>query len=392
MSVVKFLIGEGPEPGKAMRDPRVDALRGLALMMIFINHIPANPLAAVTLASWGVADAADLFVLLAGFSAAMAYGARIDREGLMRGSKPVFRRAGTLYGVQALLFIGLTLLVLFAMRRFDNPLYAETVNIWPVLDDPLRALGFAAILRYQPFFLDILPLYIVLLAAFPLIYVTARHAPGVTLLASLALWGAARVFGWNFASGPGHGGWYFNPFAWQLIFTIGVVSSLWVRAHGLWRPSRLVAGLGLAVLIAGFLTRSPWSEVWQVASLPAMPEAWMLSGEKTNLDIERVIYALAFVAVFWRLIAPCRVAASPVLGWLAMMGRHSLPVFALATMLSMAAHVAVVESRSGLVGFLTVSVLGALLLSGLGRILDWRSRKTVPALGAGSSPQVVSAA
>jgi hypothetical protein len=396
MSLVKFLIGNGPAPGKAQRDPRVDALRGLALLMIFINHIPANPLAAFTLASWGVADAADLFVLLAGFSAAMAYGARIDREGLLRGSAPVLRRAGVLYGVQALLFIGLTLLVLFAMRRFDNPLYAETVNIWPMLDDPLRALGFAAILRFQPFFLDILPLYIVLLAAFPLIYVAARRSPGLTLLASLGLWGAARGFGWNFPGGPGHGGWYFNPFAWQLIFTIGVVSSLWVRAHGLWRPSRLVAGLGLGILVAGFLTRSPWSEVWQIASLPAMPEAWMLSGEKTSLAIERVVYALAFVALSWRLVAPGRVAASPGLRWLSVMGRHSLAVFALATMLSMAAHVAVVESGLGLVGFMMVSVLGALLLSGLGSILDWRSKKVLPAsrpaFGAGSPPQAAPAA
>jgi hypothetical protein len=350
----------------------------------------------VTLASWGVADAADLFVLLAGFSAAMAYGVRIDRDGLLRGSAPVLRRAGVLYGVQALLFIGLTLLVLFVMRRFDNPLYAETVNIWPVLDDPLRAMGFAAILRYQPFFLDILPLYIVLLATFPLIYVAARRAPGLTLLVSLGLWGAARAFGWNIASGPGHGVWYFNPFAWQLIFTIGVVSSLWVRAHGLWRPSRLVAGLALAILIAGFLTRSPWSEVWQIASLPAMPEAWMLPGEKTNLAIERVVYALAFVAVFWRLIAPDRVGASLVLRWLAIMGRHSLPVFALATMLSMTAHVAVVESGLGLVGFMTVSVLGATLLSGLGSFLDWRSKQTRPAsrpaFGAGASPQAAHSA
>jgi hypothetical protein len=157
-----------------------------------------------------------------------------------------------------------------------------------------------------------------------------------------------------------------------------------------------VAGLGLAILVAGFLTRSPWSEVWQIASLPAMPEAWMLAGEKTNLAIERVVYALAFIAVLWRLVAPGRVAALAGLRWLAMMGRHSLPVFALATMLSMAAHVAVVESGLGLVGFLMVSVLGVMLLSGLGSILDWRSRKTVfasgRAFGAGPSSQAAPAA
>ncbi|MGL4728712.1 MAG: OpgC family protein [Bosea sp. (in: a-proteobacteria)] len=373
---LSFLIGGQPVPGKAQRDPRVDVLRGLALLMIFINHIPANPLSAYTLASWGVADAADLFVLLAGFSAAMAYGPGIDREGLFKGARPVLRRVAKLYAVQALLMAAITLLIVFAMTQFGNPLYAETVNIWPMLNDPLRALGLAGILVYQPFFLDILPLYIVLLGAFPLLYLVARRSPGLVLLASLGLWAAARAYGLNLPSAPGHGGWFFNPFAWQLIFVIGIVASLWVRTNGLWQPGRLIAGLGAAIVVAGFITRSPWSEVWLIASLPALPEALMAGFDKTHLGFERVVYALGVVMLMWRLMVTDASKQGLVSQLLAMMGRHSLPVFAMATVLSLASYVAVVESGSGLLGFIAVSVVGTMVLIGFGSFLDWRSQKS----------------
>jgi hypothetical protein len=385
---LSFLMGGQPVPGKAQRDARVDVLRGLALLMIFINHIPANPLSAYTLAAWGVADAADVFVLLAGFSAAMAYGPGIDRNGLFNGARPVLKRAIVLYGVQALLLAAITLLIVFVMTRYSNPLYAETVNIWPMLDDPLRTTGLAAILTYQPFFLDILPLYIVLLAAFPLLYLSARRSPGLTLLASVGLWAATRAYGFNLPSAPGHGGWFFNPFAWQMIFVIGIVSSLWVRSNGLWQPDRLAFGLGVAIVIAGVITRSPWSEVWMIASLPALPEALMLSGDKTNLAAERVVFILGLVAVLWRCLGSGHAAGRAPLRLLACMGRHSLPVFACATLLSIASYVAVIESGSGRLGFYIVSMVGVILLSALGSFLDWRSQKAPSALASGTSTQV----
>jgi hypothetical protein len=49
------------------RDLRIDFLRGLALLFIFIDHIPDNGLAHFTLRNFGFADAAEVFVLLAGF-------------------------------------------------------------------------------------------------------------------------------------------------------------------------------------------------------------------------------------------------------------------------------------------------------------------------------------
>ncbi len=344
-----------------------------ALLMIFINHIPANPLAAFTLASWGVADAADLFVMLAGFSAAMAYGPMMDRHGFWSGCMPVARRIAVLYAVQALLFVMVCGMMISAMSLFSNPLYAEAINVWPVLHDPWRALREAAFLRYQPFYLDILPLYIVLLAAFPLIYGVARRSPALALAGSLSLWGAAQIFGFNFPTAPEYGQWFFNPFAWQLIFTIGIVGSLWVRHRGLWTPSRWGVLIAVAVVVAGFVLRSPWSEVWQIRSIPALPEAWIIVGDKSSLALSRVAYALAFAAVLWRILPRDeRVVEHGAWRHVARMGRHSLPVFAFGTLLSITAHILIVEAGSDLISYYSVSVAGILLMVGLGSGLAWR--------------------
>lgn len=63
----------------AQRDLRIDFFRGLALLFIFIDHVPDNVLARFTLRNFGFADAAEVFVLLAGFSAVLAYGRTFER-------------------------------------------------------------------------------------------------------------------------------------------------------------------------------------------------------------------------------------------------------------------------------------------------------------------------
>ena len=44
------------------RDPRIDFFRGVALIWIFIDHVPGNLLAHLTLRNFGFSDASELFV------------------------------------------------------------------------------------------------------------------------------------------------------------------------------------------------------------------------------------------------------------------------------------------------------------------------------------------
>src|SRR4051812_17257325 len=48
------------------RDVRIDVLRGLALLVIFVDHVPQNPLSAFTPQALGLSDAAEAFVFMSG--------------------------------------------------------------------------------------------------------------------------------------------------------------------------------------------------------------------------------------------------------------------------------------------------------------------------------------
>lgn len=71
------LSGAVPLPAPVVpkgRDPRVDVFRGIALVMIFIDHVPDNMYTQYMLWTMGWSDAAEGFVLMSGISAGLAYG------------------------------------------------------------------------------------------------------------------------------------------------------------------------------------------------------------------------------------------------------------------------------------------------------------------------------
>src|SRR5579859_4468276 len=83
------------EPSR--RDARVDLLRGIALLTIFVDHIPGNLLGDLTFRNFGFSDAAELFVILAGFSSMMAYGGCFERDGAMPGLRRIAARCLRIY-------------------------------------------------------------------------------------------------------------------------------------------------------------------------------------------------------------------------------------------------------------------------------------------------------
>src|SRR6266700_4041067 len=54
------------------RDVRLDLFRGLANWAIFLDHIPHEVLSSFTTRNYGFSDAADLFVFISGYTAALA--------------------------------------------------------------------------------------------------------------------------------------------------------------------------------------------------------------------------------------------------------------------------------------------------------------------------------
>jgi hypothetical protein len=316
------------------RDLRLDFFRGLALIFIFINHVPGNSLTHLTLQAFGFSDAAEVFVLIAGYAAFMAYSGPLEREGLALGARGVMQRVRDIYAAHLVLVAVCASGLAVAARYFENPLYFEHVNLTPLNFDPLGAIWHVLLLTFQPGYLNILPLYIVLLAWFPVLWWMLRRNPAVAMAVSVALWVAA-TYRVNLPSWPETIGWFFNPFAWQLLFAIGALAALgtrrgWTLPRHRWL-TRVIAGYVLAVA----LIAAPWVNIPGIGLPRLVPLDWIPTISKTNLSLWRLSHILA-IAYLVAVTLPSTgrwlhgVIAHPVIAC----GRNSLHIFCLGTVLS----------------------------------------------------------
>jgi len=376
------------------RDPRVDLFRGVALWFIFLDHVPSNVISHLTLRNFGFSDATEIFVFVSGFSAALAYGRSERKLGFVYMTAHVWRRCWQLYVAHLILFLFYTAQIAWLATRFSNPMYIEELNMTRFIEAPHIALLEALSLRFRPANLDILPLYIVLLFAFPFVYRAMRASPVVTILASLGLYLCARYLDWNLPTSVPDTGWYFNPFAWQLLFYIGVLCALspaGLRDAWRWRPW---AGAVAAVyLVLSSLIVMSWEYAWLgdalTSTLPQGMFDWLYPVDKTNLDVVRLFHFLALaylVAHFVR--RDARYLQSAWLRPLIACGRQSLYVFCLGVFLSFVAHFFLVEFNPRLVAQLGVSVAGIGLMTLLAMLLNWYRAREATAAGRRSTRTV----
>lgn len=329
------LTGSRAAPAAAgERDRALDLWRGFALVTIFINHVSGNVLESVTHKNFGFSDAAELFVFFAGYAAASAYFGKYLAGEKLAVSLKLLSRAMKLYTTHlALVVLGGAVFAMGVLRTGDFGLFS-VIALEPLLDTPAEALVGAVTLTYQPGFLNILPLYFVLLALLPLLLWMAARSLSVTLALSAALYTAAGLTNTNLPSDPIPGGWFFNPLCWQFLFTLGVVlgarKHLTGRAFG-YRPGLYAAACGflafsLVVTLGRLVPEAGWLPLPDFLTLPV----------KQNLSPLRLLHVLALIYV---------VAHSPLQRWararsshhpLVLMGRHSLPIFCTGLVVSMA--------------------------------------------------------
>lgn len=372
-----LLLGKGAESGVATilapvgRDARIDVVRGLALLIIFINHMPGNVVAGFMPHNFGFSDAADIFVLLAGISAVLAYGSLIERRGLGVGAVRIGARLWTLYIAHLAVFLIVCGVVARAVTGTHNPLYIEAINIQPFFNDTPAAVVDALTLTYQPYYLDILPLYIVLLALFPLVYHLVRFSPALALTASALVWQVAVHLGLNFPN-SGAAGWFFNPFAWQFLFTLGVVIGRVMLLRIEAPRSRLLDLLAVGFLAFALLVKVSSGNPFGIAFLNDWIESLQIGSDKTNLAVVRVLHLAALAWLFIRFVPAGSALISGVVGRnLAVMGRHSLEVFCAGIVLSIAGQIILAETYFALGVQLLVCLTGITMLLGLGMFLSW---------------------
>src|SRR5215216_5146085 len=154
------------------RDLRLDFFRGVALFSIFIDHVNSYSfLARFTIQALGFSDAAEVFILISGYTAGMVYGRAIERQGLLMAAMRIYHRVWQLYVAHVFLFMQFMATVAYVVDDLNNSIYAEEFRAADFLKEPGVAVIKALTLQFQPDFMDILPLYIVLLAVLPFVLV-----------------------------------------------------------------------------------------------------------------------------------------------------------------------------------------------------------------------------
>lgn len=315
----------------------IDFWRGIVLIAILIDHIPGNFLEHFTPRNFGLSDSAEAFVFLSGLSIGVVYIGRAQRNGAASVVKPCARRALKIYGVHIGLTAGALLLFAAIAALTGVAELLEPHGRALVFQSPLMALGAILLMTHQLGYFNILPLYVVMMALAPFVILLAARSPVLALVLSLIVYIGARTTGFNLPNAPEPGGWFFNPFAWQLIFTCGVVVAKLADARiTTVRPWLVAASLAVAVAGAGIVTDG----FGMAPGLRSGLEAYGDFG-KQNLGVARLVNFAAFA---YLALAATQTAAfiSGRLGpvgervglALQRLGRHSLPIFAAGSMLS----------------------------------------------------------
>ncbi|MGR3966270.1 OpgC domain-containing protein [Pseudomonas sp. 910_23] len=320
------------------RDPRIDFFRGLALIFIFWDHVPHNPLGLITLRNFGFSDAAEVFVFLAGFASVLAYGKVMQREGYWMACLKILRRTWVLYVVHIFLLAMLMGIVFFANNHVETRDLVTEMGLTHFVTHPQQALTDELLLRFKPNLMDPLPLYIVLLAGLSVVLPLMVRAPWAVVSVSLVVYLMAPWMGWNLRA-IADGVWYFNPVTWQLLFVLGGAAAIYSQrprapeARPLLRQPRFVAAL-VYVLVAGVITLSWfWPEVHD-AVMPATVSNWLYPISKTDLSPVRLLHFLALAYVTAKLLPGSTWTQNWPAQQTCRMGRYSLEVFCLGVLLA----------------------------------------------------------
>ena len=210
-------------PGQ--RELRLDMFRGLALWLIFIDHVSPDLLTWFTIRNYGFSDAAEIFIFISGYTAAFVYGRVMFKSGFVIASARILKRVWQIYATHMLLFAVLVAEVSYAAVIQGKPFYAKEMEVVTFLAQPGPSMVQALLLRYRPLNMDVLPLYIVMMFFLPVIIQMIKWRANVTLALSVALYVLTWEYDLHLSAFP-DGFWSFNPFAWQLLFIFGAWCAL----------------------------------------------------------------------------------------------------------------------------------------------------------------------
>ncbi len=360
------------------RELRIDLFRGLALWLIFVDHMSPDLLTWFTIRSYGFSDAAEIFIFISGYTAAFVYGRAMREQGFVIATARILRRVWQIYLANVFLFTIFFAEIVYAGKSFDNPLYTEEMGVDHFLREPNVAIVQALFLRFRLLNMDVLPLYVVLMFFLPWILWLMKWRADVALALSIALYVLAGRYDLHITSYP-HGFWAFNPFFWQLLFVFGA----WCALGGAQRISRFVLspitqGIAIGYVVAAFCVTMTWYFPQLGFLMPKRLEQWIYPISKTDLDILRFAHFLALAAITVRLVPNgWRGLKSPWLWPLILCGQHSLEIFCVGVFLAFVGYFVLTELSAGLALHFVAAFVGILIMTAVAWLNSWYKRSDV---------------
>ncbi|WP_209006742.1 OpgC domain-containing protein [Labrenzia sp. THAF82] len=298
---------------KRPRDPRLDFFRGIGMFIIYVAHVPWNWWTLWIPARFGFSDATEIFVFCSGMASAIAFGKIFDVHGIGMGTARILHRMWQVYwahiGQILVIAVGLVMIHESGYLKECCDLtqdYVASLNLWHLYNKTVVALPGLMTLTWVPNYFDILPMYIVILALIPVIMLASRVSVAAAFAVSIGLWLASQ-FGfldlpaepWVNSEGE-HRKWFFNPFAWQMLFFTGFAFMRgWIPAPPVNRNLILFCAAIVVVTIpfAYFRIHSEhqWNVVWARDVREMIRPLWI----KTEFGLFRYLHFLALAYLAW---------------------------------------------------------------------------------------------
>ncbi|WP_336278540.1 OpgC family protein [Bartonella sp. CB175] len=326
----------GHDTRLSSRNTCIDVFRSFALLTIFINHIPGTLYEYITHKNFGFSDSTEVFVLLSGVSLGLSYHAHLHRQSFTFVVRKLWKRAFQLYG--AYLFTTFATLSIFlgAFLLWHVEQLLSMNNIKLFITQPFIALLSTLSFGHQLGYNNILPLYIVLMIFAPFVLYLGCKQKKLLLLGSFMLYLVCGFYKIAPPSYPLPGKWFLNPLSWQFLFIIGLTSTLYLQQEKTiaFKPFLVIFSAGY-LLVALLWVRLSWWGVlgWFQWSSP------LINFNKTFLSLPRLFHIIALSSIIlclpslhnWFRVSPNHP--------LAVLGRHSLPVFVTGTVFAMLGQV-----------------------------------------------------
>jgi hypothetical protein len=319
------------------RDLGLDFWRGAAILMIFVNHIPDNVLSFFTTRTFGLSDAAEAFVFISGIAVASAFIRKCsERPVLAIGFAS--GRALSLYTVHIALFISVAAVCAFYRGLSGSDELMHRLLFGPFFFQTEEVLLRVATLTYLPVFMDIIPLYVVLSVMAGLLFAIFAQRWWAYLLAAIGLYVLARIFQWNLPAYPEGRDWFFNPFAWQILFFAGFAVAMIADRSWFKRAlkARLLIGVSFTIAALGVVAAAPWT-FHGMSDVRFFSHNFFVAEAKQNLSVLRIIHFMGIAHLVYLYGSLRTFRENFIVRMIASVGANALAMFFLATVMSMMA-------------------------------------------------------